>query len=451
MTDQEDQNLVKLEQGVAETPENDVRIALESDVVNIANEDSGNLKSEADEFETEEDDSPIDPDSISVVRKSDGSSERSERRNDSDRGIRITPTANAFRGGDSDIPTSRPPRSNPPARTGYQGREENRRNPNAGDSNFRRPQSEGYTRPSAPSARPAPAASQYTRQPSHNSGFSNFFAFDIETVPCLETARRLLKIDATVADAEVFEKLKTYHLEITNGQNEFFRQPFHKIVCVSFLVGSITIGRDGKERYSIKQLKTGGRNGESESEIISSIFNYLSKSPARLISFNGRTFDLPVLQYRAMKHGLSAEWIYKDGLYNYNHRFSVDKHFDLLDAISNFGASARVRMSEFASLTKVPCKVDGSGSEVYDMYKNGKIQDICNYCETDVLATYVMYLKFMHHSGKLTTENLVLAFNDIISKFRDDVSAQEHQKKFVSDWLEINDGSVTSFAEQIAE
>ena len=271
----------------------------------------------------------------------------------------------------------------------------------------------------------------YQKSFNRNLGSQSFFVFDIETIPCIETAKKLLSLDQNTTEDEVVQKLKEYHLEITQGQNDFFRQPFHKVVCVSFIAGQFVTGKDGKERYTIKHLKTGGRNNETEEEIIRGIFEYLAKHNSRLISFNGRGFDLSVLQYRAMKYGIEAGWIYEGGVHNYNHRFATEKHFDLLDNFSNFGASARVKMSEIAALLSVPCKQNGDGSEVYEMFKAGKIEDICNYCETDVLATYVMYLKFQRHAGKITQANYQGAINELILKFKDGEDVLHHQKDFI--------------------
>lgn len=270
----------------------------------------------------------------------------------------------------------------------------------------------------------------------------NFFVFDIETVPCIETARNFLNLGSEVSEEEVVAKLTAYHSEITNGQNEFYRQLFHKIVCVSFIAGTIHPLKGGKEKYVIKSIKTGGRNGESEEEILRQIFSYLNKHPSRLISFNGRGFDLPVMQYRAMKYGIDAKWIYNDGYYNYNHRYSIEKHCDLLDMFSNFGASARVKMAEVAALFKVPCKFNGiSGSNVYELFKAGKIEEICNYCEDDVIATYILYLRFMEHSGKLSAEGYNIVIDNLLAMLKAD-TAPAHQTLFAEKFLALNLGDV---------
>ena len=275
-----------------------------------------------------------------------------------------------------------------------------------------------------------------------NSSPKNFFVFDIETVPCIQTARTLLNLGQDVSEDEVATKLTAYHSEITGGANEFHRQLFHKVVCVSFIAGTIYPLKGGKEKYIVKTIRSGGRNGESEEEILQGVFSYLSKHPSRLISFNGRGFDMPVLQYRAMKYGIDARWIYNDGYYNYNHRYSIEKHCDLLEMFSNFGASARVKMSEVSALFKIPCKNNGvDGSNVYSLFKEGKLNEIADYCESDVISTYVLYLRFMQHSGKLSAEGYNIVLDNLINLLNQEGSPDAH-KLFASQFLAMNDGNI---------
>lgn len=275
----------------------------------------------------------------------------------------------------------------------------------------------------------------------NNFGPKNFFVFDIETVLCTKTAKTFLHLPNETPDEQVIEKLTAYHLETTNGQNEFFRQLFHKVVCISFIAGVIFPLKGGREKYIIKSIKTGGRNGESEEEILRAVFSYLAKHPSRLISFNGRGFDMPVLQYRAMKYGIDARWIYNDGYYNYNHRYSIEKHCDLLDMFSNFGASARVKMTEIASLFQIPVKNGVDGSQILPLYREGKIEEICNYCETDVIATYIMYLRFAQHSGRLSADGYNIVIENLLNMLKSP-DAPAHQTLFAENFLQMNSGNV---------
>jgi hypothetical protein len=149
---------------------------------------------------------------------------------------------------------------------------------------------------------------------------------------------------------------------------------------------------------------------------------------------------MPVLQYRAMKYGIDAKWIYSDGYYNYNHRYSIEKHCDLLEMFSNFGASARVKMSEVCALFKIPCKNGVESSNIQDLFKAGKISEIADYCEIDVITTYVLYLRFMQHSGKLSAEGYNICLDNLCNMLKSEEGTSA-QILFVESLMQMNAGN----------
>jgi 3'-5' exonuclease len=264
----------------------------------------------------------------------------------------------------------------------------------------------------------------------------NLFVFDIETIPDLQSARNLLG-DYNSSDEVINENLKQYHLKITDGKNSFIRQPFHRVVAISFLEAEIHRDEDGSEFYVLKELRSGGNLESKESELIQGFFQHLSKQKARLVSFNGRTFDLPVLKYRAMLHGVDAKWLHKSGdkWNSYNSKYSLDWHCDLIDAYSDFGSSARVKMDELCALFGFPGKLDVDGSQVDEMFRAKRLNEIRDYCELDVLNTYLLYLKYAHHTGTLTKSNYAKCLQDVISYLEDNAEKREHLNTFLNAWL----------------
>lgn len=265
------------------------------------------------------------------------------------------------------------------------------------------------------------------------------FVFDIETIPDLVTASNLISDEADADNPEasrdfLTEKLKEYHLDITQGKNSFLRQPFHKVVAISFLEADIEY-QDDFEYYKIKDLRSGGSVESSEKDLITGLFQYLRKIHPRFISFNGKTFDMPVLKYRAMLYNISLDWFYKSGdkWNNYSSRYSVDWHCDLLEAFSDFGSSARVRMNEVCAMLGLPGKMEIDGSMVEQMYYEGKIQEIRDYCELDVLNTYILYLRYAHHIGKMNRDGYLKSISEIISFLTS--GNKEHYNMFLEKWL----------------
>ncbi len=236
--------------------------------------------------------------------------------------------------------------------------------------------------------------------------FKLLLVFDIETVPDVSHCRNLFSINDDISVEEGRNLFTKYHLEITNGKNDFLRQPFHQVIAISFLLCSIDYN-DGYEIFSLQEVRSGGTINSCEKELVKGFFHYITEKKPRLVTFNGRTFDLPVLKYRAMVHGIQAEYFHKAGdkWNSYNQRYSSEWHCDLLESLSDFGASARMKMNEVCAALNLPGKIGVDGSKVIDLYDNGKIQEIRNYCETDVLNTYLIYLRFMHHQGRITTSS----------------------------------------------
>lgn len=269
------------------------------------------------------------------------------------------------------------------------------------------------------------------------------FIFDIETIPDADAVRNLTGSDE-VDEIKLRMELEQYHLDITDGKNSFPRQPFHRVVAISFLEAAIH--RDeGGEQYILKELRSGGKEGATEKELLEGFFKYLEKNRARLVSFNGRTFDLPVLRYRAMVHGLQAKWLYSSGdkWNSYMSRYSLDWHCDLLEALSDFGASSRIKLNEICAVLGFPGKFGVDGGKVSDMYSEGRIKEIRDYCETDVLNTYLVYLRHMHHRGEITTVRYNESIGDVLSMIDRQKEERVHIGEFFKAWKDACNGKFT--------
>lgn len=273
------------------------------------------------------------------------------------------------------------------------------------------------------------AATPYDALMQHQS----LFVFDIETIPDTAIVPALTGVES--ADVgELRTALENYHLNQTEGRNGFPRQPFHRVVAVSFLEASITRDERGMESYTLKNLASSRK--DDEREVIKGVFDYLERIKPRLVSYNGRTFDVPVLKYRAMHHGVQARWFYMvgDKWNSYQSRYSADWHCDLLDVLSDFGASSRVKLDEVCTILGFPGKFGVDGSKVAEMYDNGQLQEIKDYCETDVLNTYLVYLRLMQHQGRISTANYNKALADAIHYLEEHSSARPHLAEFLTAW-----------------
>lgn len=262
--------------------------------------------------------------------------------------------------------------------------------------------------------------------------------FDIETIIDTDAAIRLLKLDPDLPVEEIRQALTDYHLEITDGKNDFARQLFHKVVAISFLRAEIEHTDEG-EVYHFAELRSGGSEDSTEEELIKGFFTWCAKHNPRFVSFNGRTFDLPVLRYRAMHYGVAARWFYGAGdkWNNYLSRYSADWHCDLLEQLSDYGASARVKLNEVCALLGIPGKLDTDGGDVAKLYDEGKIGDIRDYCETDVLNTYLVYLHHMQHRGILDKQAFAMCTEVLQEYLAEQGAHKPHFKEFLDAWKAV--------------
>ena len=262
----------------------------------------------------------------------------------------------------------------------------------------------------------------------------NLFVFDIETVPDTDAVPNLTGFTDPDVQARR-EELERYHLEITDGRNSFPRQPFHKVVAISFLEAEIEASGH-QEHYFLKELRSGGEAGFDEAQLLQGFFQYFERLKPRLVSFNGRGFDLPVLKYRAMVHGIQSPWLHQAGdkWNSYSSRYSMDWHCDLMEQLSDYGASARVKLAEVCAAFGFPGKFGVDGSKVADMIDAGDVSGVRDYCETDVLNTYLVYLRFMLHRGTLELEGYNRAVADVITLIENEGEARPHLAAFMDAW-----------------
>ena len=150
-----------------------------------------------------------------------------------------------------------------------------------------------------------------------------------------------------------------------------------------------------------------GNNNSDEKHIITTFFKIIDKYTPTLVSWNGSGFDLPVLHYRALLNKVTAANYWEMGQErqefrwnNYISRYHM-RHLDSMDMLAGYQPRANAPLDEIATMLGFPGKMGMSGNKVWEYYQAGKIDEIRNYCETDVLNTYLVYLRFELMRGTL--------------------------------------------------
>lgn len=223
--------------------------------------------------------------------------------------------------------------------------------------------------------------------------------FDLETIPDTRLIRDVLHLEGD--DLEV-SLLAMREQEQKSGSG-FLPLPFHRIVAISAVIA---------DDFGMFQ-KVSSMEGESEKEIVSKFLNFINKKNPKLVSFNGRSFDMPLLMLRAMQYNLTCNAYFeqenkelgKNKWENYRARFSDRFHVDLLDHLCEFGAVRGLKLDHVCSMVGLPGKYDVSGDQVLELFYAGELEKIKEYCESDVLNTYWLFLKYELLKGNLIIED----------------------------------------------
>lgn len=251
--------------------------------------------------------------------------------------------------------------------------------------------------------------------------------FDIESVPDVEMIQKNLKECEGLSEIEICQK--AFEDQREKSGSDFLPIYLHKIVSISSVIADeyghfIKVGNFGKTNISTS-------DDNMEKSIIEDFLKFINKSQPKLVSFNGRGFDVPTIMLRAMKYNLCAYAYYeqdnsafnKNKWENYRQRFSERFHTDLLDSLGHFGMVRNLKLDNVCSMLNIPGKYDMSGDQVYKIFYDKsqemqtRINKIDEYCQSDVLNTYWVYLKYELLKGQITPQD----YFSILDEFKEKI------------------------------
>lgn len=251
-------------------------------------------------------------------------------------------------------------------------------------------------------------------------------AFDIETVPDIGGLRTIHAIDSRVSDDQVAAMAFQRRRQATGS--EFLQLHLQRVVAISCALRD----RDSFRVWSL------GEPGDGEALLIQRFFDGVEKYTPQLVSWNGSGFDLPVLHYRGMAHGVHAARYWDLGeddrefkWNNYISRYHM-RHLDLMDVLAMYQPRGGVRLDEFAQLLGFPGKIGLDGSQVWPTWQAGGIAQIRSYCEADVANTYLVYLRFQLMRGALAEDKYHQELNLVRATLKK--SAEPHWQEFLHLW-----------------
>jgi len=267
--------------------------------------------------------------------------------------------------------------------------------------------------------------------------------FDLETVPDVAGLRRLRPQWAALDDRALATEAFAERRERTGG-SDFLPLHEHRIIA---------IGCAFRDDNSLR-VRCLGAADDSEERLVADFFRLVERYTPQLVSWNGGGFDLPVLHYRAMVHGIAAARYWENGdddrefrYNNYTSRYHA-RHTDLMDVLAMYQGRAAVPLDELARLCGFPGKLGMSGDQVWGAYGEGRIEDIRNYCETDVVNTYLLYCRYQKMRGRLNDA----AYAAEIALVRDSLAqaAGPHWREYLAAWPAPGDDAAAAPARKAA-
>jgi 3'-5' exonuclease len=219
--------------------------------------------------------------------------------------------------------------------------------------------------------------------------------------------RRLVTLDLeTVADeglvsavdgeptrpyAEQLRRVLADRRARTGGRSDFLPLPYHRPVAACLLEA---VEEGGLLRVTDVSAWTDRRGDEAE--FLARTWDRLAG--AALVTFHGKGFDVPVLELRSLKHAVPTQGGFAA------RRGAIAEHFDLKEILSAQGAAGAAPLDLYAKLVGLPGKEDVAGSDVQALYDAGALDRIAAYCMTDVVQTYLVFLRHRLVEGTLTPD-----------------------------------------------
>lgn len=270
--------------------------------------------------------------------------------------------------------------------------------------------------------------------------------FDIETVPDIELVRQYYELDSSLSEVEICQH--AFSAQKEKSGSEFLPIYWHRVVSIASVICDeygkfIKVGNFGKKSAESTETKSNADSSAfahlaDERAILSDFLRFINSKEPRLVSFNGRGFDLPTIMLRAMKYNLSAFGYFesenasktKNKWENYRARYSEKWHTDLLECLGNFGSVRNLNLDNVCKMLGIVGKYEVSGGDVYSLYYDKKdIEKIDFYCQSDVLNTYWLYLKYAILKDELRLEDYAEILEDFKEKLPKD---REYSQAFIA-------------------
>ena len=279
-----------------------------------------------------------------------------------------------------------------------------------------------------------------------------YFIFDVESVADGDLIRRVRYTD----DVTESEAIARYRAELVAANGSDFI-PYTYQVPVSVVIAKI------RPDYTLLDM-VALDEPEFRSHVITEHFwrGWEAYKQPTFVSFNGRGFDMPLMELAAFKYGVSATAWFDDRKRSFEqprNRYNTGAHLDLQDLLVNYGASRfNGGLNLAATVLGKPGKIDVRGDMVQDMFNEGKFGEINEYCRCDVLDTYFVFLRTRVLTGRLTLDReteIIAQTKEWLLERADDSAGYatylEHWDEWMNPWTSHEAATSETSSEQTTD
>jgi len=258
----------------------------------------------------------------------------------------------------------------------------------------------------------------------------NVLVFNIETVPDIDGGQRIHKLQG-LDDESTAKAL--FHLRQQKSGSRELPLSLQRIASISVVYRGMS--EDMEHEVSLKSL---GDENSTEAELLTLFFAEVEERTPTLVSWNGSSFDLPVVHYRSLKNNVSAPNYWEKGHNDNSFRNDDylsryhDRHTDLMDVLSSYNESAGAPLNEIALMLGFPGREMLNTDLIWEKFMKGEINEIRHYGELGVLNNYLVYLRFQLIRGGINQEELSQEFSLLREKL--DQTEIPHLKAFSQVW-----------------
>jgi 3'-5' exonuclease len=241
----------------------------------------------------------------------------------------------------------------------------------------------------------------------------SFAIFDIETRIDKALIQAVIYPHEDLTEEQAYRRFRQQIVEEREGRSDFLPISFH--VPISIVVGNVS------GNHVLTAVEVLCAQDYSEEGIVCEFWRRIEAFPGTLVSFNGRAFDLPVLELQALRYGCQAPRYFNEK-YGHRYRYSEEWHYDLFDFLSNAGAY-RIRggFNLLVRLMGLPGKTWIDGSMIQGLWEAGQLNTIHAYCRRDVIQTYGLFLRIELMRGRLSPHEYRVAW-EAAAPFRQELS-----------------------------